>query len=187
MTKKTMIQNNEEYLKDPQINELVKSVVGDEGIQIISHLFSVNKADEFEIAKKLEEDVNFVRSIMYKMYTHNLVSYTRRRDPERGWYIYTWELIPKKLYSALINSNEKRLGHLYQKIEEEKSKEQGFHCPTCSIYLDFTKALSVNFSCFACGGMLQPLNNQERIDSIDSNIRELSEKIGLLKQKLNDF
>jgi transcription initiation factor TFIIE subunit alpha len=172
---------------DKQVCNLVKSVVGEEGFNIVEHLFKVNKADEFEIAESLEEDVNFVRSVMYKMYTNNLVNYTRRRDPERGWYIYTWELIPKKIYSVLINLKQKKLDNLFKKFEGEKNKEQSFHCPTCSIHLEFPKALELNFSCFACGGMLQPLNNDELVHELKDKINVLSKNIGLLKTKLNDL
>ncbi|MBN1923377.1 MAG: transcription initiation factor E subunit alpha [Nanoarchaeota archaeon] len=173
--------------QDEEIHKLVKTVVGDEGFHIINHLFAVEKADEFEIADSLEEDVNFVRSVMYKMYTNNLVSYTRRRDPERGWYIYTWELIPQKLYHALINSKQKKLDKLFKQVEEEKNKEQVFHCPTCMINLEFPKALELSFSCFACGGMLQPLNNVDLIKNLDHEIKGLSEKICILKTKLNEL
>jgi transcription initiation factor TFIIE subunit alpha len=153
-------------IDDPDINQLVKNIVGEGGIHIVSHLFKIQKADEFEIAKKLKEDVNFIRSVMYKMYTNNLVNYTRRRDAEKGWYIYTWEFAPKKLFNSLITSRQKELESLFKKVEEEKSMEQIFHCPTCDINLDFNKSLEINFTCFACGGMLQPLNNDLIINGL---------------------
>jgi len=173
------------FKNDEDVRLLIKSVVGDEGFEIVKHLFDIEKADEFEIADKLDRDVNFVRSVMYKMYTHNLVNYTRRRDPEKGWYIYTWELVPEKIYNALIDKKKERLDSLFQKVENEQSREQGFHCPSCSINLEFPKALELNFSCFACSGMLQPLDNHIRIDDLNTEIKGLSEKIGLLQNKLN--
>jgi transcription initiation factor TFIIE subunit alpha len=174
-------------IDDPDINQLVKGIVGESGVPIVTHLFKIEKADEFEIAKKLKEDVNLIRSVMYKMYTNNLVNYTRRRDAEKGWYIYTWESAPKKLFLSLINSRQKELDSLFKKIEEEKSMEQIFHCPTCSINLDFDKTLELNFTCFACGGMLQPLNNETIISALNDNIKCLSENICCLKEKLNGF
>ena len=174
-------------IDDPDVNQLVKGIVGDEGMHIVSHLFKIQKADEFEIAKKLKEDVNFIRSVMYKMYTNNLVNYTRRRDAEKGWYIYTWESAPKKLFNSLINSRQKELEILFKKVEEEKSMEQIFHCPTCSINLDFNKSLELNFTCFACGGMLQPLNNDLVINNLNQDIKCLSNNICVLKEKLNEF
>jgi transcription initiation factor TFIIE subunit alpha len=174
-------------IDDPDINHLIKNIVGDGGIHIVSHLFKIKKADEFEIAKKLKEDVNFIRSVMYKMYTHNLVNYTRRRDAEKGWYIYTWESAPKKLFTSLINSRQKELENLFKKVEEEKSMEQIFHCPTCLINLDFNKSLELNFNCFACGGMLQPLNNDLVINNLNEDIKCLSTNICMLKEKLNEF
>lgn len=174
-------------IDDPDINHLVKNIVGESGLPIVSHLFKIQKADEFEIAKKLKEDVNFIRSIMYKMYTNNLVNYTRRRDAEKGWYIYTWEFAPKKLFNSLISSRQKELENLFKKVEEEKSMEQIFHCPTCSINLDFNKSLELNFNCFACGGMLQPLNNDLVIQNLNQDIKCLSNNICILKNKLNAF
>ena len=181
MAKKTNL------IDDPDINILVKNIVGEGGMHIVSHLFKIQKADEFEIAKKLKEEVNFIRSIMYKMYTNNLVNYTRRRDAEKGWYIYTWEFAPKKLFNSIINSKQKLLEDNFKKIEEEKTREQIFHCPTCCINLDFNKSLELNFTCFACGGMLQPLNNDLVITNLNQEIRCLSNNICMLKEKLNEF
>jgi transcription initiation factor TFIIE subunit alpha len=187
MVKKSKNNKVSILLDDEEVHTLIKSVVGEEGFHIVEHLFRVDKADEFEIAEKLEEDVNFVRSVMYKMYTNKLVNYTRRRDPEKGWYIYTWELVAKKLYSALIDKKQEKLDKLFKKVEGEENKEQVFHCPTCDIPVPFPKALELSFSCFACGGMLQPLDNKVFIQNLNNEIKELSESIGLLNNKLNEL
>lgn len=188
MARKVKVESKVSVLsEDKEVHSLIKNVVGDEGFHIVNHLFNVDKADEFEIAKDLEEDVNFVRSVMYKMYTNKLVNYTRRRDPEKGWYIYTWELVPGKLYSALIDKKQKKLDKLFKQVEGEENKQQVFHCPTCTINLEFPKALELNFLCFACGGMLEPLDNKVMIADLNSEIKILSESIGLLKIKLNEL
>ncbi|VVB74684.1 Transcription factor E [Candidatus Tiddalikarchaeum anstoanum] len=178
-TKQTILET------DPEVFGLVKSIIGNEGLHIIHHLLTVDKADEFEIAKSLKEDVNFVRSVMYKMYTHKLVSYTRRRDAEKGWYIYTWKLLPDRIYDRILNIKQKNMDRLYCQLEGEKNKEQGFHCKKCAIDLEFQKALELSFTCFACGGMLEPLNNNETIKKIDKDIDVLNNEIGLIRSKLN--
>lgn len=187
MAKKAKNDKVNNLEEDVEVHSLIKSVVGEDGFQIVKHLFTVDKADEFEIAKELEEDVNFVRSVMYKMYTNKLVNYTRRRDPEKGWYIYTWEIIPKKLYKSLIENKQQKLDNLFKKVEGEENQEQIFHCPKCAINLDFPKAMDLNFSCFACGGMLEPLDNQITIQDLNKEINALSENICLLKTKLNEL
>lgn len=181
--KKVIIQNILE--KDSDVSSLVRSIVGAEGLPIINHLFGVKQADEFEIADELEEDVNFVRSVMYKMYTHKLVVYTRRRDAEKGWYIYTWQLIPNKIYHKLLNIKQEHMDKLYSKLEKEKTKQQSFHCKKCQIKLNFEKAMELSFSCFACGNMLQPLNNEKFIKTLNKEIKQVSEQIGLIRTKLN--
>lgn len=170
---------------DSEVHGLIRSILGNEGLHIIHHLLTVDKADEFEIAKSLKEDVNFVRSVMYKMYTHKLVSYTRRRDAEKGWYIYTWKLLPDKIYDRILNLKQKNMDRLYSQLEEERNKEQAFRCSKCAIDLDFQKALELSFTCFACGGMLQPLNNEETIKKLDKEITSISTQIGAIKLKLN--
>ncbi len=172
---------------DKEILNLINNIVGDRGLRIVSYLFTADKADEFEIAKELDEDVNYVRSVMYKMLTHNLVNYTRRRDPERGWYIYTWWLSPSKLYNAILSKKKAHLDQLYKDVEMEKNKEQEFCCDKCNINFPFDKALSLNFTCFACGGMLTPLDNTKKIDELRQKIDRLSEEIGLLRKKMNDL
>ena len=170
---------------DAEVQSLIKSVVGEEGIHVVEHLMGVDKADEFEIAEALKEEVNFVRSIMYKMYSQKLVSYTRRRDIERGWYIYTWKILVDKVLLVIINQKENLLNELSDKLDYETNKEQGFHCKKCSIHVDFPKAMEISFSCFACGSMLEPLDNKTKLSTLSKKIEELSQGLGFLKQKLN--
>ena len=172
---------------DKEVINLIKGIVGEKGFKIVNLLFSIDKADEFEIAEKLNEDVNYVRSVMYKMYTHNLVNYTRRRDQVKGWYIYTWELSPQKIYSVVLERKEKKLDELFKKVEEEKNKEQEFLCENCKIRFSFEKALNLNFTCFACGGMLTPLNNEEIVLQLNNEIKQLSNSIGLIRRRINEL
>ncbi len=182
-----MVENSfaEDLKKDPEVQSLIKSIVSEDGYHIVNHLMKVDKADEFEIAEALDEEVNFVRSVMYKMYSHKLVSYTRRRDAERGWYIYTWKLLFDKMFKEIISRKKTYLNELTDKLDYEKNKEQSFHCKKCSIIVDFSKAMELSFSCFACGSMLEPLDNDNKVENLDKKINELKESLGLLKKKLN--
>ncbi|RLE42578.1 transcription factor, partial [Candidatus Woesearchaeota archaeon] len=66
---------------------LAREVVGERSVKVVEYLYKKKDISEFEISKQLKMEVNDARSILYKLFNHNLVSYIRRKDKVKGWYI----------------------------------------------------------------------------------------------------
>lgn len=100
---------------------IIKILVGDEAVTIVSMLGNKPEATDEEIATKLEIKLNIVRKILYKLYDYHLAIFRRIRDKHTGWFVYFWKLNPERI-SDLINSKKKLvLQILKERLVYEKS------------------------------------------------------------------
>ena len=95
------------------LNEVIKKIAGKNTEAIVPILIAKKNVNEFKIADKLKLTINQARNILYKLHAHDVVSFTRKKDKRKGWYIYFWTLDEVKALEAL------------KKIKEQESpKEQ---------------------------------------------------------------
>lgn len=166
--------DTEDLLEDEEIGELILDVAGKTGLKIAKELPMDEKLSEFKLAEDLDMEVNSVRSILYKLYNHNFVSYDKRRDEERGWYVYHWKLLKDNLMKDKNERREERV----KKLEERKKRlknNQFFKCEKCNVEYDFSDALEHNFLCRECDGNLKRVNKSDEIKKIKEKIAELKE------------
>ena len=154
------------------MEEVVTELVGAEGIPIIMYLRGKKNVSEFIIAEEVGEEIHRTRNILYRLLEHNIVSFKRKKDKIKGWYICYWDF------------NEKILGHLKQKIVESKieklrerlGKENTsmfYMCRNACIRMDFDKAIDFNFKCPECGEIMQEQDNKRTIEFIKERLRQL--------------
>lgn len=161
-----------EFLKRKGIKSLILDAAGEVGLKVAKKLPIEGKLSEFKLAERLGMDVNDVRSILYKLYNRNFVSYDKRRDEEKGWYIYHWKLLKKNLIENEEESRKERI----EKLEEKKERLKGnqfFKCSECGKEYDFSEALSSNFLCAKCDAKLERVDKSEEIEKIKEKIAEL--------------
>jgi len=77
--------------------KLIRDIAGENGLRISELLLKVKILDEFKIAEKLDLEVNYVRSLLYELYSKKIVSYSKARDKKKGWWIYSWTIHPKRI------------------------------------------------------------------------------------------
>src|SRR3989338_1853179 len=88
--------------------QTVAEVVGQEAVPIVQYLKGKKNISEFKIAESIKAEVNSVRKMLYAMKTSNLVSYYRKKDRQKGWYISYWTLKPENFdYLALATKQQK--------------------------------------------------------------------------------
>ena len=95
-------------LPNKLIEDLVKEVVGDEAVRLVDLIKGKKNVSEFKIADKLKITVNQVRNILYGLNSRSLVTFTRKKDKKKGWYIYYWTFDEKKARDVIIEIKEKR-------------------------------------------------------------------------------
>ena len=99
-------------LKD-LLKSLVEELAGDYATPIVDILYNKKDVNEFRIAKKMEMTINQIRNILYKLSAEGLVSFIRKKDDKKGWYIYYWTLETEKCLVKLKKTLKKLNIHFY--------------------------------------------------------------------------
>jgi len=157
--------------------DFILSIAKEEGLELAKLLKKTGKIDEFTLAEKFGRDVNYVRSLLYNLYEYKVVSYSRKKDPKRMWWIYYWELNEDRIDELI----EKNILEEIRLLEEQKNKlwdNQIFECKECGRVFNFEQAAENDFKCPACNDVLQ---------YVDSSflVKEIEEKLGNLKKVLS--
>ncbi len=172
-------------MRNKQIKDYLINKIGEEGLVLIEILFKSKRfVSEFTLAERSAIYVNTVRSLLYKLYDNKIVTFNRKREKSRGWYIYSWKFNPEKLVNLIINKliNDKRS---LKKSLSEQSKDEFFYCKNCDIKLPFTEAMEYNFACPNCFNQMTITSPEKENKIIKKRINELEEEINSLK-RLNE-
>ncbi len=179
-------------LTQKKIEEIMLSILGEEGLPLVKELTGRENVSEFELADKIKKDIKIVRKMLYLLYNHNLVSFTRKKDKQKGWYIYYWTLLPEGIKFNYIKKKKELLEALNQRLEEE-SKDIFFVCPNNCVRLNFDQGMDFEFHCPECGELISQDENREmtehlkkRINDIKQEIEELLEKRKERRKKIKD-
>jgi len=174
-----------QVLKQPKLKQLptarksgqlqtVADVIGQEAVPIVQYLKGKKNISEFKIAESIKTEVNSVRKFLYAMQNNNLVSYYRKKDRQKGWYISYWTLKPDSFGTLALATKQQRLQQLRERLHKEESNQGLFYiCPNLCVRLEFDKAADISFKCPECGNTLQHQDNNKTIEQLKSKIGEL--------------
>lgn len=175
-------------MRNASIKDFLVEKIGDEGLILIELLFKGNKyVSEFTLAERSAIYVNTVRSLLYKLYENKIVSYSRKREKTRGWYIYSWKFNPEKLVSFLMKKIESESNSLKTMLNEQ-SKDEYFYCKECQVKLPFAEAMEYNFSCPNCFKQMELTSPSKENKDVEKRINELdteSNELSKLKERLD--
>ena len=161
-------------ITNTKIYETVKEVVGEDTLKVVEFLKDKKNISDFKIAEKTDTDIHQIRNILYRLFNHNLVTYYRKKDRQKGWYISYWTFNKKRVKDLIKHLNINKLikykGRLF---EEEKNKDNFFLCPNACVRLGFEKATDFDFRCPECGNLLNQQDNIKTIDFLKQRIKEL--------------
>jgi transcription initiation factor TFIIE subunit alpha len=163
-------------LTPKKIEEILVSLIGEEGISLIKELQGKSNISEFDLATKTKKDIKIIRKQLYILYNNNVVSFTRKKDKIKGWYIYYWTLVPESVKYSYFKMNRDLLTHLQEQLEQEKV-ELFFVCKTSCIRMNFDHAMDFEFRCPECGELVHQDDKQKKV-------KELEEKIIFVQQEL---
>ena len=162
------------------INNTVGEVVGADVLPIIDYLADKKNISEFQIAEALKYEVNHVRNMLYRLQGANLVSFIRKKDKEKGWYIYYWTFNQPRVRDLMIDIKKNRIIKLNERMERE-NESNFFVCENKCIRLDFEQAIGFNFKCPECGELMHQQNNEEIIEKIKKEIKTLEKDLKQIK------
>jgi len=158
------------------VEEVISEVAGTDVLPLVKYLKNKKNISEFKIAEALKKEVNETRNMLYRLYEANLVSFTRKKDKQKGWYIYYWTFNKKRIKDLVINLKKKKLEILTERLKREKSS-QFFLCKNKCMRLDFDQASNFNFKCPECGSLLILEDNKEKIKKIEEEIKKLKKEL----------
>ena len=160
------------------IEELVKEVAGEDTLVLVRLILGKENVSEFKIAEKLNITVNQVRNMLYRLNEHDLVSFTRKKDKEKGWYIYFWTFDIPKARHLIIERKQRKIADLKKTIAEETTTAF-FVCPNKCVRIPTEQALELEYKCPICGALLKEEDTKQLIE-------KAKEKIEKLRAELNE-
>ena len=91
------------------LENFVNEVAGKDAVKLVSLMKEQENISEFTLAEDLKLSINQVRNLLYKLNEHNLVYSSRKKDREKGWYIYYWTFNFKHARDILIARKKSRI------------------------------------------------------------------------------
>ena len=164
-------------LTQNKIEEITLPILSEEGMPLIKQLYGKENVSEFDLAKRTKFDIKVVRKMLYLLYNNNFVGFNRKKDKEKGWYIYYWTLIPENVRFIYFKRKREQLVRLNERLLAEE-KELFFICPKECVRLTFDQGMDFEFHCPECGELLnQDESNVKNISIIKNNIKKLEEEL----------
>ena len=120
--------------------------------------------------------------MLYLLYNHNLVGFNRKKDKQKGWYIYYWTLLPENVKFAYFKRRTETLAKLKYRLEVEK-KELFFVCPKGCVRINLDQGLDFEFHCSECGDLLDQDDNQKIVAGLERRIQEIEAELEEYKEK----
>lgn len=167
-------ENRERQIK--LLKSVIEELVGKQSVEIIDLLAGKKDVNEFIIAKNLNLTINQTRNILYKLSDFGLVSFNRKKDKKKGWYIYFWTLNSFQALDLLEENLIKKMNVLEGNL---KNRRQGRHyvCNTCSIEVNEETALLNGFICPECEEVYQLSDDSAVIQDLEKKIFKLKKEI----------
>ena len=156
--------------------DFIVELVGTDIIPLIRLLKNKKNVSEFKLADMMNITVNQTRNMLYRLYNHNLVTFTRKKDKRKGWYIYYWTLDMNSLKNELLAFKRRKLAEFKARLDKE-TESSHLVCPAGCTRMNMEIALEHNFTCPECGQVMQEQNNNRTIDNLKARISELEEEL----------
>lgn len=149
-----------QLLSDPQVRQMLINLAGEHTLHVITE-FGGQMSDE-EIAKRTKLRTSDVRVVLNKMHSCGLVSYSRSRDKNSGWYSYVWKMNNDKAQEIIDHLK----GECQDKAGNGHVGEDGefYECPSCPEHgsVSFGEASDLYFRCTQCGGSLAYVDEEKK-------------------------
>jgi len=157
--------------------------------QIVEILFDKSDVNEFLIAKKMNLTINQVRNILYKLSADGLVSFIRKKDKKKGWYIYFWTLDSEKCLMKIEAELEKKMSEFKQLLRDRETKRY-YVCKGCNIEVGEEKALEGDFSCDECAEVYALVDNTNAVRDVkgkitkkENELKDIRNELTLIREK----
>ncbi len=168
------------------LHNLVEEMASAGTGRIVEILFGKKDVNEFLIAKKMNITINQVRNILYKLSAEGLVSFVRKKDKRKGWYIYYWTLKTEKCLIKLEQNLFKKIED-YKNLLNNRELKRFYVCKSCGIEINEGNALEDGFICKECAEVYELSDNKEIIRDTKSKITKTEKDLKLIQEELKNY
>lgn len=161
---------------DKLLAEVVTEVAGEDVLKLVKALKNKKNVSEFKLADAIDQEINITRNMLYRLYDHNLVSFVRKKDKKKGWYIYYWTFNPKRIKELVTNLQKIKIERLKERLERERTTNF-YMCANKCIRLDFDQATEFEYKCPECGEILQQEDNSKKIAELQKELVKLEKEL----------
>lgn len=158
------------------VEAVIKELVGEDALPLVEVLRNTSNISEFQIATKIKQPVDIIRNQLYRLYNHNLIAFTRKKDKTKGWYIYYWTLNLERFAYLVIDIKRKRIEMLKNRLGREK-ENIFFTSDSKCVRVDFEQATQFDFRCPETGELLYQEDNSKIISNIEKELEKLQEEV----------
>ncbi len=161
---------------DKLLTEVITEVAGEDVMPLVKALKNKKNISEFKLADAIGEEINLTRNMLYRLYDHHLVTFIRKKDKKKGWYIYYWTFNPKRIKELTQILKKGKIERLKERLEREKSTHF-FTCANKCIRLDFDQATEFEYKCPECGEILNQEDNAQKIAELQKDVEKLQKEL----------
>jgi len=158
------------------VEEVVAEVAGEDVVPLVKALYNRKNVSEFKLAERVGKEINQARNMLYRLYHVNLVSFIRRKDKKKGWYIYYWTFKTEGIQPLLKTIRKKQLDKLKNRLKKETGS-QFYICSNRCARLDFERATEFEFKCPECGELVNQEDNTQRINNLKKEIKKIEKEL----------
>ncbi len=146
-------KSRRQILKDPVIRQQLINLAGEHALAMVQE-FTYEMSDD-DLSRKIKVKVSEIRSTLNKLHSRGIVTYSRSKDSETGWYSYIWKFHQNKVAVLLEDV-------IKMENENEESQTELYYCSQCDSEeeIPFEDAVDIKFRCPLCS---MPLSYKERI------------------------
>jgi len=160
------------------VTEVVVDAVGEDCLKIVFYLRGQHDISEFVIADDTETEIHVVRNILYRLNSQHLVTYRRKKDKEKGWYISYWTFNEARVPELRETLKLKRLERFKNRLkDEEENKGNYYISPDGATRMTFDEAVEHDFQCPETGDMLLQHDNTKTINRLREMVASLEKEI----------
>ncbi|MDP3917060.1 MAG: hypothetical protein Q8Q42_02115 [Nanoarchaeota archaeon] len=170
-------------IPDDMLVELVKEVAGADTLKVLEILKNKKNVSEFKIAEKLGISVNQVRNIIYRMQEHNLVTFTRKKDSDKGWYIYYWTFDMPRAIMLIADMKNKSIGDAKENLLHVEDTRV-YVCKNCRLKFPEMDALEMQFLCETCGEIMLEEDSAKRKKDLSKRLKKDEEDLKVANEIL---
>ena len=123
--------------------------------------------------------------MIYRLQEHNLVTFIRKKDNIKGWFIYYWTFDTHKAVALLIDIKQKSINSIKSELLQIGNKRH-YYCEACRKKFTEEEALESQFLCETCGELLKEQDAEKRSKDLLKKLKKDEEELKIASEAMEE-